>query len=149
MIDRRADSIRRFFFTSIEDFLAESNKHRDLDIYFGVSTRYGKGSGKKRDCYRSRCVWMDLDNKDRKEFFPKPDIIVDSGNGQHIYWLLKTPVIVRNPDRASEVEAVNRGLVSRYGGDEGAIDVSRILRVPTFFNHKNNDNPSLVRAYLL
>jgi hypothetical protein len=78
---------------------------------------------------------------------PKPSILVESGTGVHAYWILDCPLLVQNEERWKEIEAVNRGLVSRFDGDDGAIDVSRILRVPNTLNHKYNP-PKVVRAYL-
>lgn len=145
--DRKADLIRRYFFTSPDDFLAEAKRHLQHDIYFGVSTRFGP-SGKKQDCYRVQAVWVDFDGKKIEEcqsLSPPPAILVDSGGGTHAYWLLKISALVRN--HSSEIEAVNRGLAKRFGGDLMTCDVSRILRVGGT-NHKYNP-PRPVKAYLL
>lgn len=104
-------------------------------MYFGVSTRFERG-GKKRDCFRTNCVWLDFDGPVLPVFKDKPDIIVESGTGFHVYWLLTTSMYVRT-GRWKEIEAVNRALAKKYRGDIAAIDVSRVLRVPGTLNHKH------------
>lgn len=136
--------VHRAFYQSIDSFLEDADRKIDYEIYFGVSTRYGTGTGKKRDCYRSQAVWVDFDNGEKKEWTlqrvaeldPKPDLLVDSGGGVHAYWLLRTPVLVRDEQRGAQLESINRGLVDRFGGDINTCDLTRILRVPGTFNHK-------------
>lgn len=148
-INRSDGSKKRDFACSIEEFLEKANHLRDYDVYFGVSTRIGTNGGKKTDCYRLKTVWVDFDGmsmKQLKGLDPKPDIMVDSGGGVHAYWILDHPVLAR--ERYKELEAVNRGLSLRFNGDDQAIDISRILRVPGFFNYKYKP-ARLVKAYAI
>lgn len=149
-IKRSDGTVSRRFLKSIPEFLSTARSFKDgWDIYYGVSTRFENG-GKKQDCYRVGAVWMDLDNISELPNFGKmqPDIVVNSGGGFHTYWVLETPIMVRT-GRWKEVEAINRGLIKKYshklipvdktkkfGGDLMTIDITRILRVPGFFNHK-------------
>jgi DNA primase RepB-like protein len=146
-IDRKNSEIKRSFHTSVEEFLEKAHSYgTGWDIYFGVSTRFQSG-GKKSDCFRVRCVWMDFDKKDEKlPNFGKiqPDIVVNSGGGFHVYWLLRDPVFLKT-GRWAEVEAVTRGLSKKFGGDPMAIDIARILRVPGFLNYKY-DPPRMVEC---
>lgn len=74
------------------------------NIFFGVAPRY-KGDSKYDEAWQIRTVrilWADLDNTspeqaaDRceKAAIPPPSIIVRSGNGVHLYWLLDTPYLI-------------------------------------------------------
>lgn len=154
-INRLTGEIRHKFFQSIPELLQCARTHKDHEVYFGVSTRFGN-SGKKHDCYRVQAVWADLDNRRISECLklqPRPNIIVDSGKGVHAYWLFASPVLVRGEDmrgedRWSRIEAINRGLCKKLGADIAAIDISRILRIPSTLNHKY-DPPRPVRAYAL
>lgn len=135
--EKTSGKIKRQFFTSTTTFLEACQLHQDThNIYFGVSTRFEHG-GKKADCYRTRCVWLDFDKPDLPTFEMKPDIIVNSGTGFHVYWLLDSTVFVRS-GRWIEIEAINRAIANKYHGDIAAIDVSRVLRMPGTFNHKHN-----------
>lgn len=146
-INRQDKVVHRKFFSSIADLLECAHDHEECELYFGVSTRYGT-AGKKRDCYRVCCVWADLDNKKISEcdFDPAPDLLVDSGTGTHAYWLLSSPLLVRDEERQQHIESINRGLCKLLKADIAAIDTSRILRIPGTLNHKHNP-ARIVRAY--
>lgn len=58
-----------------------------------------------------------------------PTFIVDSGNGIQALWRLAEP-----STDFDDVEARNRTLVSRLGGDKAVHDVPRILRLPGTVN---------------
>jgi archaellum biogenesis ATPase FlaH len=149
---RRRDTkeVTREFFDSVEDFLQGAKAYKKFDVYFGVSTRFGRG-GKKKDCYRLNTLWVDFDGlklEDCQDLSPQPNILVDSGGGVHAYWLLTSSVVVRDTERVRSIEAITRGLAERFDGDTQAIDISRILRVPGYLNHKYDSLPE-VKAYLI
>jgi len=108
-------------------------------LYFGVATRDGNG-GKAENVIDVPCVWCDADfNKVPKEVissslkrFPfKPSIIVESGGGVHLYWLLKEP-----SREYATIEDINRRITSQLKGDINSCDIARILRIPNTINHK-------------
>lgn len=147
-IKRPSGTISRKFVTSSSEFLRVAKTFGvGWDIYFGVCTRFQRG-GKKEDCFRVKCVWVDFDKTEKlPDFKIKPNLVISSGKGFHVYWLLESPIFVRT-GRWKEIEAVNRGLAKKLGGDAMAIDIARILRVPDFFNHKY-DPPIKVEANVL
>lgn len=137
-IQRDQSKIRRQFLRNIDSFIEAANTYGPgWDIYFGVATRYERG-GTKKDCYRTRCVWVDFDSTTLPalEDVP-PDLVVNSGKGHHIYWILKEPVYLRDK-RWVQIEAVNRALSKKFGADITTVDISRILRVPGYNNYKYN-----------
>lgn len=116
------------------------------DLYFGMATRDGKG-GAKENTVQFPCVWCDVDFKDtpREIFaqnlinFPfKPSVIVKSGGGIHLYWQLKEPA--ERSDIAA-IEDANHRIAEALGGDHGACDAARILRVPGTKNRKYKPAP--------
>jgi RepB DNA-primase from phage plasmid len=66
----------------------------------------------------------------------RPSAIVASGAGLHLYWFLNEPIT----DHAAIVTA-NKTLAKAFGGDMGATDVARILRVPGTRNFKHAGQP--------
>jgi hypothetical protein len=68
---------------------------------------------------------------------PVPSVTVDSGHGLHFYWILEKSLIVTDANR-ERLKAINRGLALACGGDAACCDVTRILRIPGFHNHKSN-----------
>lgn len=141
------------FLTSVAVFIAQAQRYeKEHNVYLGVATRDGR-DGTKAGCQRTRVVWVDVDKRDGKKVEEKdlpalrtallarlaelqlpPHIIVFSGGGFHLYWLLEETLDAQR--HLEEIEAVNRGLADVLGGDRAATDVSRILRVPGFLNHK-------------
>lgn len=120
----------------VANFLKRNSEKNN--IYFGVATREGRG-GTKEHCREIPALWVDLDFKDTAEAeaeeklaaFPLlPSIIMASGGGLHIYWLLKTPVSAQTP----QVEPILRGLA--LGGDSAAAETARVLRLPGSLNYK-------------
>ncbi len=139
---------QRFF--DIEDVAgikAHCSEYQKSNLYFGVATRDGKG-GCKENIVHIPCVWCDVDYKNTpyevalqnfKEFPFKPSIIVKSGGGIHLYWFLKEPA---EKAEISAIEDVNHRIVDQLGGDHGACDAARVLRVPGTKNRKPEYNPA-------
>ena len=123
-------------------------KHKDQNIYFGIATRNGKG-GKKENIISIPCVWVEIDYKDiSKEkvqeiidkFSFKPTIIIKTGGGIHLYFLLERPVDLK---RSADARKVNDWIRLELG--EGKLDnvgdIPRILRLPDTVNHKYDHKP--------
>lgn len=130
----------KFFHTQQLDALIEEiQKHTRENVYFGVAARKEE-KGTKDSLLYVRVCWVDLDCKDtskeealrKLEEFIKPSIIVDSGNGYHVYWLLNEP-----EKDFQRIERINKALAQRLHGDIRATDSARILRVPETLNWKD------------
>lgn len=122
----------------------------DQHIYFGVATRKSKyEGGGKANIEAIPGVWVDIDFKDTDrdevdrritEFLLKPSIIVNSGNGYHLYFIFATPAKIGD---IPKIEDINKRLVNHFGGDKGSADAAHILRLPGTYNVKYNP-PTLV-----
>lgn len=74
---------------------------------------------------------------------PAPSVIIDSGGGYHLYWLLDaTWQLQTNEDRQCAADVQGRW-VAFVGGDTGAKDLARVLRVPGTHNLKYEDKPTV------
>lgn len=136
-------------FFDIEDMVgvtAHCAKYLNSNLYFGIATRDGKG-GCKENIVHIPCVWCDLDFKttsrevaaqNLKEFPFRPSIIVKSGRGIHLYWLLKEPAEKQDIEA---IENINHRIADQLGGDHGACDAARVLRIPDTKNRKYNPAP--------
>lgn len=132
------------------------------DVYFGVNPRTGKG-GKKENVHFLIAFHIDVDYgegghkkqsvhqnyeealKAIKGFSLTPTLINHSGNGFHCYWVLNSPVSVK--EKGSQYfESINRALSSALGGDSSTHNIDRILRVPGTFNFKQENNPREVKV---
>jgi hypothetical protein len=143
-----------------------------FDVYFGVAkfgevpvmTKKGKpGKGRtKEDVVALRSVWLDLDCGPGKPYantkaamqalgafvnatgLPLP-IIVNSGNGAHVYWAFDRnvtraewePVVAALHERCME-----HGLVV----DPACLEAARVLRMPGTMNFKDPADPKPVEV---
>ena len=111
------------------------------NVYFGVATHeYGKGG--KEDIIQIPAVWVDIDFKETAEekarelinkFHLEPSMIVKSGGGFHVYWILNTPV---SSEDIAKIEEINRRLVNYFGGDKACVEAAHLLRLPGTQNYK-------------
>jgi|TARA_B100000315_G_scaffold99575_1_gene91617 RecA-family ATPase len=122
-----------------------SKRYKKWNLFFGVSIRDGCG-GKKENIVNIPCLWADIDFKttsqekaqeNLKRFPFKPTFKIESGNGIHLYFLLKAPV--NKPD-FSQVEEINKWIETELGGDNVS-NIDRILRLPETINHKYTPQP--------
>lgn len=108
----------------------------------GVQKKPGKDNG---DMIAARFAHVDLDPpKDGSAWDADavlaellasqcpPSFVIASGNGFQALWALSEPV-----EQWQHVEAVNRGLIARFGGDKGTWNIDRLLRVPGTVNRPN------------
>ena len=71
---------------------------------------------------------------DIKKFFLNrdPSFVIDSGNGFQCLWNLQEPM---ESGKDCKAEILNDGLITKFGGDKGTYDCSRILRLPGTLNY--------------
>lgn len=140
------------------------SKPNNKDIYFctallnehGLPTKSGKAYKAKRlisNVLNHKCLFADIDIKDKGyatlgdalkalnkasvEFsLPKADILVNSGGGLHVYWLLDRAV------DATEWQMLADGIAAvlvKAGvkfDQQCTVDQVRVLRLPQTLNHK-------------
>jgi len=151
---------RQVYFNSMED-MTEAANHYDsegLDVYFAVSTFNKAGTRKGEDVKQVKSFFLDLDcgpkKKDNEHRFPTkkialqelqsfctaldlPDpLIVDSGRGIHVYWVLSEPVVV---DQWKPVAERFKSLCKEHNFEIDTsvpADSARVLRVIGTSNYK-------------
>lgn len=131
------------------------------NIYFGVhpSTEIPKtktdGRPAKPEGVRSRidtiaavnCLFGEFDAKDFEGGKPaalthilrlpaKPTAIIDSGGGWHAYWIFRIPIPITDNSTSKRLCRLQARWVEFVGGDPGAKDLARVLRVPGTLNYK-------------
>ena len=98
-----------------------------FNLFFGVCPRFGK-KGRFDLAWQIRIVralWADIDHitvEDARERIamaglPPPSIIVNSGNGVHVYWLLDQPYLIND---AGDPPAVETEWIEKSGGRKTA-----------------------------
>lgn len=114
---------------------------RGRDVYVGVYPR-GEEAGGNRAVYEARHIYADMDGATAAP--SGCDIAVRTGGGIHAYWFLPKAVSLVGRDRA-RFERSLFAWQKRHGGDPGAKDLARILRVPGTHNHKPGRDHAPVR----
>jgi hypothetical protein len=111
-----------------------------LNVYFGVCRRASE-SGRSEAVKELTCLWADIDRGDYDwhTIDPPADIVVSSGRGFHLYWLLTSPI-----PADAQARAILRGLQRRVGSD-AVHDFARVLRLPCTINHKNGKPCAVVK----
>jgi hypothetical protein len=115
------------------------------NIFYGVNPRVELG-GKKSSVAICRHLWVDLDQITYDEakrcwtaHVPEPTLIVNSGHGIHAYWRLREEFSVSDHADRTCFEAMLKAFAAGLGGD-ATQDVSRLLRLPGFWNVKDLRN---------
>ena len=106
-----------------------------LNVFVSAAPRARLG-GKLEHVDRGWGFWVDADGPEAFErmlaFNPAPSIAILSGSGGgHGHWP------VRKALSPQDLQRGNRRLALAIGGDQGATDAARVLRLPGTLNHKH------------
>ncbi|MBY6932360.1 DNA-binding response regulator [Clostridium botulinum] len=115
------------------EYLKELKAHFiDLDIY---KTKFTKEQ-----------VLMRLDEEYFNKSIPRPNLIIDSGRGLYLIWMINSV-----PSKALPLwKAVEEYLYKElkvFGADRQALDATRVLRVPGSINSKSNTVVEVLEQY--
>ena len=165
---------RSRWFTDIPaaaDFVAGINGDRDVYVGVGLSKAdYGPARRCKSDEISGLCgIGVDLDMKseahgnkplpatidDALSILPPtlpPSILVSTGNGVHVWWLLKEPFVFDTDDDRKQAmsllarwHTMLRLRAATHGWAYDRLsDLARVLRVPGTLNHKDPNNTKKV-----
>ncbi len=160
---KKTETIQKdHFFIKIKELkdlvriLSNEKFAKDRNIHFGVAprtiARQGiKQTGSENDVKFLNAIFSDVDCKREsdpnlptkkdaikriEEFELPPSIIVDSGLGYQVYWLLKKQIPIKNKKILLETKGILKGLAIAIGGDVAGQDISHLLRVPNTRNLK-------------
>lgn len=104
----------------------------DLDIY--------------KTGFTKEQVLMNLEAEHFNKSIPRPNLIIDSGRGLYLIWLLNSV-----PSKALPLwKAVEEHLYSvlkPFGADRQALDPTRVLRVPGSINSKSKTTVKVIEQY--
>lgn len=111
--------------------------------------------GKKSDLLMTRSLGADIDNvADLQEgvekalkFRPTPSLIIRSGGGLHLYWLLENQYCLETQESIDNIEAYRRGIASFLQSDKALVDCSHKTRLPGTLNPKYNPPKSCYIVY--
>jgi hypothetical protein len=123
-----------------------------LDLYaqgagVWVTINDTAGNGRKASAVtRIRAVWQEDDEGYEGEFPLLPSLVIETSPGRfHRYWLVDGDWPADEQGKR-DFAGVMACMVARYGSDQGAKDISRVLRMPGFLHRKNPNEPHMVRV---
>src|ERR1043166_1833574 len=116
------------------------------NIYAGVAPRKRHKGARAADVQCVRALYADLDHCTVDEALvrlsdtclPQPTLVIASGHGVHLYWLLAEPI------SGGDLEALRNDLDAIavvLKGDRKVKDLPRIMRLPGFMNVKDPAKP--------
>jgi len=127
---RKGPSLVRVFHGALGTHFEElARLNRDgAGVFVTVNETDGQGRAKE-NIVRIRAVWQEDDGAGRP--LPlKPHLVVETSPRKHHRYLLVEELT------PAEHQTVQDVLVSRYGSDPNATDLTRVLRLPGFFHNK-------------
>jgi len=136
------------------DKASQAPNSAKLDTYFGVNPTAAAKNQHERallgDVVAVNCLFAEFDGKDYsskddalryvESLQPEPSIIIDSGGGYHLYWMLKDTFEIRNDQERQYIRDVLARWVEFVKGDV-VKDLARVLRVPGTHNYKPEYGP--------
>lgn len=152
--DRNAASKSCQEFRELRPETIEQAKEKGYGVFF---TPNGIGDTRKPNGYFFRwdgnvtslnACFADFDKKSKREQMETirkmpllPSVIVESGRGYHVYWLIKDKEDV-SPLRISLWRRIQTSIAEKYGTDTACSNPSRLLRLPGSYHVKRE--PTLV-----
>lgn len=125
---------------AINELIENEQTIKSFEMWFGVCPRKDK-VGTKQAIDTVNCLWTDIDDIEQDKInellkdFPFPNIIVNTGGGIHLYWLLEEPFKISSEQDLNYIESILKGISTALGGDK-THDITRILRIPETYNNK-------------
>lgn len=128
------------------NWLRDHPWYKGCNIYYACAARRTRRGGSKTNLSRVRALWADCDGTAPDDVLlhlllfegpeiHQPSIVVASGGGAHLYWLLDEPLDVSVPGNIERLEAILKGLARAIPADPAATDASRVLRPPDTMNY--------------
>lgn len=107
----------------------------DTDVFFGPAMRKRRGETKE-DMLGTKVLWVDADDEHKPLYTFPPSMIVQSGHGWHLYWILESPL------EQEVAEHLNKQLIADIPtADPACFNINRVLRVPGTLNTKDPPRP--------
>ena len=91
-------------------------------------------------------ILMNLNENYFGKNIPIPNLIIDSGRGLYLIWLIKKVPSMALP-LWKAIEEYFYKILKEFGADRQALDATRILRVPGSINSKTNTEVKIIDEY--
>lgn len=131
-----------------------------MNCYFGIHPTIKKGNSwqraKAEDIACVNCLYAEIDGlasiEQAEPYIDwllelplRPSLIIWSGGGLHIYWLLQDTFWLTEPDARARVILAQKAIVRYTNGDTTVHDLPRVLRIAGTTNRKPGRNGAIVQ----
>jgi putative DNA primase/helicase len=123
------------------DTLKSLTKHNAANR--GIFVVVNSGGRKDSDITRINAHFVEIDNGTHEEQLERiwqfplpPSLIVRTRKSLHCYWLMKSAPPKESEKMVLNFRYVQRQLVAQFDGDKACINLSRVLRIPSFYHCK-------------
>lgn len=82
---------------------------------------------------------------DPPDGYPLPNLVVASGGGLHLWWLLAELLLLSGAEVIEQAEVLLRALATGWHGDPSSAEISRIMRLPGTPNLKPDRSGAIAR----
>lgn len=112
---------------------------------FFVDIDWEKGISQANKKQKMSEMYMEASEKG----MPMPTVVVETQKGMHMYWILESPIIKGEgwEDIVNEYRGITSSIISYFGGDVGAKDPTRVLRLPETKHWKDPKNPFTISIW--
>jgi len=141
----------RYRYGTLDTYTRWLQDERESNLFFLVANS-GNGKRKDGDITSVRAFYVDFDKGERYvdgrvvrsdgstlAVHLEPSLVVNSKNGDHLYWVLSTP----SSDLAA-FTATQKSLIAYYSSDISIHDLSRVMRLPGSVHNKVAGEPFMV-----
>lgn len=134
---------------SVAKARADSLNDQGWGVFFTVNS-FGGERRVETNLKKIRFFFIDYDDGSKEEMLAAiesfelvPSWLVETNKGFHCYWKCEEDFVKEN--RIEEYKDLLENLVDHFGADQNGKGVTRILRVPGYYHHKDPSNPFLIR----
>ncbi len=110
--------------------LRELNR-RGAGVFMTVQETDGHGR-KSSNITRIRAVYVDIEDKEPRDWHLEPSMVIETGKGRHAYWCVSDTMPL---DAFAEVQ---KRLIKLYDADPAVHDLPRVMRVPGAMHQKSD-----------
>lgn len=100
----------------------QRQQERGCGIFATVNAT-AAGRRKAADVTAVRALFCDFDRPRQRDWHLRPSVVVQSGHGEHAYWLTADCPL-------DQFRAAQQRLAAHYGSDPAVNDLSRVMRLP-------------------
>jgi len=145
--DNQAVQHRFCTLSAVDKFLSycRAMNARNWNVYVTPSTLKPSSLNRRKESFLSHqsIIYLDCDlpsGIDEIRFrYPYPTLVVKTSPGRYqVYWRLSEPVTIEDQESLMRLMAID------VGADRAATDVSRVLRLPSFWNRKPDRKPCTI-----